>query len=183
MSKSEAHSFYKEDVMDDVHSNIQLPGQPYRVVGLWTLTLLLCDADKVVEPLQEACLEYLMSNPLGFVPLLDNPWRPIVALAPPLLTTEWEKYQEVGKVPHLCHQTNFVFSLWTTYIKKKHLHMIKFIKTFKRKKLCTSYQVPPTEYPPAGLSPDLLRNPTWHKHNRRPSTSVVTTSRRRYHYT
>jgi hypothetical protein len=105
--------------MDDIHGNIRLPGQPYRVVGLWTLTLLLYDADNVMEPLQEACLEYLLSNPLGFVPLLDNPRRPIVALAPPLLVTEWEKYQEVGKVPHLCHQKmNFVFSLWTKHIKK-----------------------------------------------------------------
>jgi hypothetical protein len=99
--------------MDDVHGNIRLLGQPYGAVGLWTLTLLLCDADNVMEPLQEACLEYLLSNPLGFVPLLDNPRRPIVALVLPLLATEWEKYQEVGKVPHLCHQKmNFVFSLW-----------------------------------------------------------------------
>jgi hypothetical protein len=98
--------------MDDVHGNIRVPKQPYGAVDLWTLTLLLCDADNVMEPLQEACLEYLLSNPLGFVPLLDNPRRPIVALVLPLLTTEWEKYQEVCKVPHLCHQKmNFVFSL------------------------------------------------------------------------
>jgi hypothetical protein len=59
--------------MDDVHGNIRLPGQPYGAVYLWTLTLLLCDADNVVEALQEACLKYMVSNPLGFVPLLDNP--------------------------------------------------------------------------------------------------------------
>jgi hypothetical protein len=53
--------------------------------------------------------------------------------------------------------------------------MIKFTKTFK-KKMCTSYQVPPTKHPPVGLSVDLLGNPTQHKHNRRPSTYVVTTS-------
>jgi hypothetical protein len=88
-----------------------------------------------VEPLEEACLEYLLSNPLGFVPLLDNPQCPIVALALPLLAVEWEKYQEVSKVPHLCHQKNFVFSLWTNIYKKKHLHMIKFIKTFKKEKI------------------------------------------------
>jgi hypothetical protein len=78
--------------MDDVHGNIRLLGQPYGAVDLWTLTLLLCDADDVVEPLQEACLEYLLSNPLGFVPLLDNPRHPIVALGLPLLAAEWEKY-------------------------------------------------------------------------------------------
>jgi hypothetical protein len=100
--------------MDDVHGNTQLPGKPYGAVDLWTLTLLLCDADNVMEPLQEACLEYLLSNPLGFVPLLDNPRRSIVALALPLLAAKWEKYPEVGKVPHLCHQKmNFVFSIWT----------------------------------------------------------------------
>jgi hypothetical protein len=59
--------------MDDVHGNTRLPGQPYEAVDQWTLTLLLYDADNVVEPLQEACLEYLLSNPLGFVPLLHNP--------------------------------------------------------------------------------------------------------------
>ena len=90
--------------MDDVHGNTRLPEQPYRAVNLWTLILLLCDTDNIVEPLQEACLEYLLSNPLGFVPLLDNPRHPIVALAPPLLIAEWEKYQEVGKVQHMCHQ-------------------------------------------------------------------------------
>jgi hypothetical protein len=139
-----------------------------------------------MEPLQEAYLKYLLSNPLVFVPLLDNPQHSIVALEPPLLTTKWEKYQEVGKVPHLCHQKmNFVFSFWRNIYKtKKHLHMMKFTKTFKKKKkLCTSYQVPPTEHPSTGLSMDLLRNPARHKHNRRPSTSVVIASRRRYHHT
>jgi hypothetical protein len=90
--------------MDDVHDNTRLPRQPYGAVDQWTLTLLLYDDDNVVEPLQEACLEYLLSNPLVFVPLLDNPRCLIVALVLPLLTAEWEKYQKVGKVPHLCHQ-------------------------------------------------------------------------------
>jgi hypothetical protein len=95
--------------MDDVHGNTRLPRKPYRAVDQWTLILLLYDADSVVEPLQEACLEYLLSNPLGFVPFLDNPRRPIVALAPPLLIDEWEKYQEVSKVPHLCHQQQILY--------------------------------------------------------------------------
>jgi hypothetical protein len=90
--------------MDDVHSNTRLPGQPYEAVGQWNLTLLLYDTDNVMEPLQETCLEYLLSNPLGFVPLLHNPQCSIMALALPLLVVEWEKYQEVGKVPHLCHK-------------------------------------------------------------------------------
>ena len=115
--------------MDDVHGNIRLPEKPYGAVGLWTLTLLLYDANCVVEPLQEASLEYLLSNPLGFVPLLDNPWLPIVALAPPLLAAEWEKYQEVGKVPHLCHQQQILYLVFGQTYKKK-LHMIKFTKTF-----------------------------------------------------
>ena len=90
--------------MDDIHGNTRLLGQPYEAVNQWTLTLLLYDTDRVVEPLQEAYMEYLLSNPLGFVPLLNNPRLPIMALAPPLLAAEWEKYQEVGKVQHLCHQ-------------------------------------------------------------------------------
>ena len=106
--------------MDDVHGNKRLPGKPYEAVGQWNITSLLCDADNVMEPLQETYLEYLLSNPLGFVPLLDNPRHPIVALALPLLAVEWEKYQEVGKVPHLCHQKmNFVFSFWTNIYKTK----------------------------------------------------------------
>jgi hypothetical protein len=94
--------------MDDVHSNTRLPGQLYGAVNSWTLTLLLYDVDRVVEPLQEACLEYLLSSPLGFVPLLDNPQR-IVALVLPLLVVEWEKYQEVSKVQHLCHQKRILY--------------------------------------------------------------------------
>jgi hypothetical protein len=90
--------------MDDVHGNTRLPRQLYGAFDSWTLTLLLYDTDSIVEPLQEACLEYLLSNPLGFVPLLNNPRLPIVALVLPLLTAEWEKYQEVDKVPHLFHQ-------------------------------------------------------------------------------
>ena len=74
--------------MDDVHDNTRLPGQPYGAFDQWNLTLLLCDVDNVVEPLQEACLEYLLSNPLGFVPPLHNPQRPIMALEPPLLVVE-----------------------------------------------------------------------------------------------
>jgi hypothetical protein len=74
--------------MDNVHGNTRLPRQPYEAVGQWTLTLLLYDTDNVVEPLQEACSEYLLSNPLGFVPLPHNLRRPIVALAPPLLILE-----------------------------------------------------------------------------------------------
>ena len=89
--------------MDDVHGNTLLPGKPYEAVDQWTLTLLLCDVDNVVEPLQEACLEYILSNPLGFVPLLDNPRCPIMALALPLPAAEWEKYQKDGKVQHLFH--------------------------------------------------------------------------------
>jgi hypothetical protein len=89
--------------MDDVHGNTRLPGKLYGVVDSWTLTLLLYDADRVVEPLQETCLEYMRSSPLGFVPLLDNP-RHIVVMSLPLLATKWEKYQEVDKVQHLCHQ-------------------------------------------------------------------------------
>jgi hypothetical protein len=89
--------------MDDVHGNTQLPGKLYGAVDSWTLKLLLYDTDRVMEPLQEACLEYLWSGPLDFVPLLDSP-RHIVALPLPLLAAEWEKYQEVDKVQHLCHQ-------------------------------------------------------------------------------
>jgi hypothetical protein len=74
--------------MDDVHSNTRLPGKPYEVVGQQTLTPSPYDADNVVEPLQEACLECLQSNPLSFVPLLHNLQRPIMALEPPLLVTE-----------------------------------------------------------------------------------------------
>jgi hypothetical protein len=74
--------------MDDVHGNTRLPGQPCEAVSQWTLTLLLYDVDNVVEPLQEACPEYLLSNPLGFVPPLHNPRRPIMALALPLLIAE-----------------------------------------------------------------------------------------------
>ena len=74
--------------MDDIHGNTRLLGQPYEAVNQWTLTLLLYDVDNVVEPLQGACLEYLLSNPLGFVPPLHNLWRPIVALAPPLLAAK-----------------------------------------------------------------------------------------------
>jgi hypothetical protein len=98
--------------MDDVHGNTRLPGKLYGVVDSWTLTLLLYDVDRIVEPLQEACLVYLLSNPLGFVPLPGNPRLPIMTLELPLLATKWEKYQEVGKVQHLCHQKmNFLFSL------------------------------------------------------------------------
>jgi hypothetical protein len=89
--------------MDDVHGNTRLPVQPYGAVDSWNLTLLQYDVDCVVEPLQEACLEYLRSGPLDFVTLLDNP-RHIVALPLPLLAAEWDKYQEVDKVQHLCHQ-------------------------------------------------------------------------------
>jgi hypothetical protein len=78
--------------MDDVHGNTQLLRKLYGEVDSWNLTLLLYDVDRVVEPLQEACLEYLLSNPLGFVPLPGNPRLPIVALALPLLAAEWEKY-------------------------------------------------------------------------------------------
>jgi hypothetical protein len=74
--------------MDDVHGNTRLPGQPYEAVGQWTLTLLLYDTDNVVEPLQGACLECLLSNPLSFVPPLHNLRRFIVALEPPLLVAE-----------------------------------------------------------------------------------------------
>jgi hypothetical protein len=86
--------------MDDVHSKTRLPKKTYKAVDSWTLTFLLYDVDRVMEPLQEACLKYLQSSPLGFVPLLDNP-RHIVVLALPLLAAKWEKYQEVGKFQHL----------------------------------------------------------------------------------
>ena len=89
--------------MDDVHGNTRLPGKPYEAVGQQTLTHPSYDAGNVAGPLQEACLECLQSGPLDFVPPLDNPWH-IVALPLPLLTAEWEKYQEVGKVQHLCLQ-------------------------------------------------------------------------------
>jgi hypothetical protein len=59
--------------MDDVHGNTRLLGQPYESVNQWTLRLPLYDADNVVEPLQEACLEIFLSNPTGFVPSLHNP--------------------------------------------------------------------------------------------------------------
>ena len=74
--------------MDDVHGNTRLPGKPYEVSSQWTLTLLLYDADNVVEPLQGACLECLLSNPLGFVPPLHNLQHPIMAFEPPLLVVE-----------------------------------------------------------------------------------------------
>jgi hypothetical protein len=64
-----------------------------------------------MEPLPEACLEYLRLGPLDFVPPPDNPQH-IVVLPLPLLTAEWEKYQEVCKVQHLCHQNEFCISLW-----------------------------------------------------------------------
>jgi hypothetical protein len=86
--------------MDGVHGNTRLLEQPYRAVDSWMLILLQYDVDRVVEPLLEACLEYLWLGPLDFVPPLDNPQH-IVALSLPLLTTEWEKYQEVCKVQHL----------------------------------------------------------------------------------
>jgi hypothetical protein len=86
--------------MDDVHGNTRLPKTPYRAVNSWILILLQYDVDRVVEPLPEACLEYLRSGPLDFVPPLDNP-RHTVALSLPLLTAEWEKYQEFCKVQHL----------------------------------------------------------------------------------
>jgi hypothetical protein len=60
--------------------------------------------------------------------------------------------------------------------------MIKIHKTFKKKNVCTSYQGPPTEHPLAVLNPDLLGNPTQHKHSRQPSTSVVEASQRKYHH-
>jgi hypothetical protein len=104
MSKSEAHSFYKVTSWMTFTVTHDCPGNSTEQSTHGPLTLLLYDVDRVVEPLQEACLEYLRSNPLGFVPLLDNPRLPIVALALPLLAAEWEKYQEVGKVQHLCHQ-------------------------------------------------------------------------------
>ena len=74
--------------MDDVHGNTRLPEKPYEVVGQWTLTLLLYDVDNVMEPLQGACPECLLSNPLGFVPPLHNLQRPIMALETPLLLAE-----------------------------------------------------------------------------------------------
>jgi hypothetical protein len=58
--------------MDEVHGNTRLPGQPYEVVSQCTLTLPPYDTNNVVEPLQEACLECLLSNPPGFVPSLHN---------------------------------------------------------------------------------------------------------------
>jgi hypothetical protein len=90
--------------MDDVHGNTRLPGKPYEEIGQWTLTLPPYDTDNVVEPLQEACLECSMSNPLGFFPPLLNLQCPIMALEPPILVAEWEKYQVVDKAPRLCHQ-------------------------------------------------------------------------------
>jgi hypothetical protein len=54
-----------------------------------------------MEPLPEACLEYLRLGPLDFVPPPDNPQH-IAVLSLPLLATEWEKYQEVSMVQHLC---------------------------------------------------------------------------------
>jgi hypothetical protein len=86
--------------MDDVHGNTRLPEKPYRAVDSWILKLLQYDAGRVMEPLPEACLEYLRTGPLDFVPPLDNPQH-IVALLLPLLVVEWEKYQEVCKVQHL----------------------------------------------------------------------------------
>ena len=74
--------------MNDIHGNTRLPGQPYEAIGQWTLTPLLYDVDNVMEPLQEACLKYLLSNSLGFVPPLHNPWRPIMAVVPPLLAAK-----------------------------------------------------------------------------------------------
>jgi hypothetical protein len=90
--------------MDDIHGKTRMPGEPYGEVDQWNLKLRLYDVDNVMEPLQEACLEYLLLNPLGFFPPLHNPRHPIVALTPPLLIAKWKKYQEVSKVPHLCHQ-------------------------------------------------------------------------------
>jgi hypothetical protein len=74
--------------MDEIHGNTQLPEKPYEAANQWTLTLPPYDADNVVEPLQEACLKCLLSNPLNFVPLLHNLQCPIVALEPPLLVSK-----------------------------------------------------------------------------------------------
>ena len=72
------------------------------------LILLQCDADHIVEPLPEACLEYLRSGPLDFVPPPDNPQH-IVALPLPLLTAGWEKCREVYMVQHLCYQQTILY--------------------------------------------------------------------------
>jgi hypothetical protein len=72
------------------------------------LILLQYDTGRVVEPLPEACLEYLRSGPLDFVPPPNNP-RHIVALLLPLLAAEWEKYQEVGTVQHLFYQQTILY--------------------------------------------------------------------------
>jgi hypothetical protein len=51
---------------------------------------------------------------------------------------------------------NFWISSW---INIKTFHMIKFAKTFKKKKMCTSYLSHPTEHPQAGPNLDPLKNP------------------------
>jgi hypothetical protein len=60
--------------------------------------------------------------------------------------------------------------------------MIKCKNILKRENLCTSYRGLPTEHPQAMLDMDLLRNPTQHRHSRRPSASGFATSQRRYRH-
>jgi hypothetical protein len=66
------------------------------------------DVDRVMEPLPKSSLECLQSGPLDSVPPLDNLQHTVV-LPLPLLTTGWEKCQEVCKVQHLCYQQTILY--------------------------------------------------------------------------
>jgi hypothetical protein len=72
------------------------------------LILLQYDADHVVEPLPDSCLECLQLGPLDFVPPPDNPQHTVV-LPLPLLAPRWDKCQEVCKAQHLCYQQTILF--------------------------------------------------------------------------
>jgi hypothetical protein len=48
---------------------------------------LQCDIDRVMEPLPESYLEYLLSGPLNSVPPPDNPQHTVVLLLLPLLAS------------------------------------------------------------------------------------------------
>jgi hypothetical protein len=140
------------------------------------------DADSIVEPLPESCLECLQSDPLDYVPPLDNPQH-IVVLPLLLLAIGWEKCREVCKVQHLCYQQTILFLVFRRTYKTKTFEYDKNSqKHLKRKNVCTSYQGPPTEHPLEIPNTDLLGNPSQHNHSHRPSTSVVEVSQRKYHH-
>jgi hypothetical protein len=74
---------------------------------------------------------------------------------------------------------NFLISPWTNI---KTFHIIKFAKTFKKNKMCTSHLSHPTEHPQAGPNLDLLRNPNQHMRSHQSSASGASTSQKMNHY-